>query len=69
MDASVDPDRCEWDVVVIGGGPPGENVADYATVESGLSAVIVSATGGGLMSCNVRVSIRCPTQRYAGATA
>ena len=41
MDASVDPDRCEWDVVVVGGGPPGENVADYATVESGLSAVIV----------------------------
>ena len=40
-DASVDPDRNEWDVVVIGGGPPGENVAQYATQGTGLSAVIV----------------------------
>jgi len=37
----VDPDRSEWDVVVIGGGPPGENVAAYAIAESGMSAVIV----------------------------
>ncbi|MHA3702764.1 dihydrolipoyl dehydrogenase family protein [Jatrophihabitans sp. YIM 134969] len=40
-DASVDPDRSEWDVVVVGAGPPGENAAQYATQYSGLSAVMV----------------------------
>lgn len=39
--AALDPDRSEWDVVVIGGAPPGENVAQYATQFSGLEAVIV----------------------------
>ena len=41
MTASVDPDRSQWDVVVIGGAPPGENVAQYATQFSGLDAVII----------------------------
>jgi dihydrolipoamide dehydrogenase len=43
VDAAVDPDRQEWDVIVVGGGPPGENVAQYATQFSGLRAVIVES--------------------------
>jgi pyruvate/2-oxoglutarate dehydrogenase complex dihydrolipoamide dehydrogenase (E3) component len=41
--AALDPDRTEWDVIVIGGAPPGENAAQYATQFSGLEAVIVEA--------------------------
>ncbi len=43
MAAAVDPDRREWDVIVIGGGAAGENAAQYATQFSGLQAVIVEA--------------------------
>ena len=41
MSASVDPDRSEWDVIVLGGAAAGENAAQYATQFSGLDAVIV----------------------------
>jgi pyruvate/2-oxoglutarate dehydrogenase complex dihydrolipoamide dehydrogenase (E3) component len=41
MSASVDPDRTEWDVIVLGGAAAGENAAHYATQFSGLEAVIV----------------------------
>jgi len=35
--------RTNWDVIVIGGGPAGENAAQYATQFSGLSAAMVEA--------------------------
>ncbi|MDQ1720851.1 MAG: hypothetical protein QOI26_585, partial [Pseudonocardiales bacterium] len=41
MTAAVDPDRQQWDVIVVGGGAAGENAAQYATQFSGLRAVIV----------------------------
>ncbi len=36
-----DPDRSEWDVIVLGGAAAGENAAQYATQFSGLESVIV----------------------------
>ncbi len=43
MTASVDPDRSEWDVIVLGGAAAGENAAQYASQFSGLDAVLVEA--------------------------
>ena len=41
MSASVNPDRSEWDVIVIGAAAAGENAAQYSTQFSGLDAVMV----------------------------
>ncbi|MGW7265964.1 dihydrolipoyl dehydrogenase family protein [Streptomyces sp. NPDC054842] len=41
MAATVDPDRSEWDVIVLGGAAAGENAAQYAGQFSGLSSVLV----------------------------
>ncbi len=41
MTAAVDPDRSEWDVIVLGGAAAGENAAQYASQFSGLSSVLV----------------------------
>jgi dihydrolipoamide dehydrogenase len=43
MAASVDPERSEWDVIVVGGAAAGENAAQYAARFSGLDAVLVEA--------------------------
>jgi dihydrolipoamide dehydrogenase len=43
MAASVDPDRTEWDVIVLGGAAAGENAALYASQFSGLDSVLVEA--------------------------
>ncbi|MFD0508895.1 FAD-dependent oxidoreductase [Streptomyces chiangmaiensis] len=41
MTATVDPDRSEWDVIVLGAAAAGENAALYASQFSGLSSVLV----------------------------
>ncbi|MGV9994869.1 dihydrolipoyl dehydrogenase family protein [Streptomyces sp. NPDC003374] len=41
MTASVNPDRSEWDVIVLGGAAAGENAAQYAGQFSGLTTVLV----------------------------
>ncbi|MCZ4602415.1 NAD(P)/FAD-dependent oxidoreductase [Streptomyces sp. Lzd4kr] len=43
MAATIDPDRDEWDVIVLGGAAAGENAAQYASQFSGLSSVIVES--------------------------
>src|SRR6201747_1003833 len=42
-DTAAEPATDTWDVIVIGGGPPGENAAQYATQGSDRTAVIVEA--------------------------
>src|SRR3954452_4825591 len=48
MTATVDPDRSEWDVIVLGGAAAGENAAKYESQFSALSSVLVenSLLGG-----------------------
>src|SRR5918999_3881231 len=41
--AALDPDRTEWDVIVLGGAAAGENAAQYAAQFSGLDSVLVEA--------------------------
>ncbi|MGQ4426306.1 FAD-dependent oxidoreductase, partial [Streptomyces violaceoruber] len=43
MAATLDPDRSEWDVIVLGGAAAGENAAQYASQFSDLSSVIVES--------------------------
>jgi pyruvate/2-oxoglutarate dehydrogenase complex dihydrolipoamide dehydrogenase (E3) component len=65
--------RSEWDVVVVGGAPPGENVAQYATQFSGLDAVIVEeALVGGECSywaCMPSKALLRPVELFAEAAA
>jgi pyruvate/2-oxoglutarate dehydrogenase complex dihydrolipoamide dehydrogenase (E3) component len=62
-----------WDVIVLGGGPPGENVAQYAIQGSARSAVIVEAerVGGecSYWACMPSKALLRPVEVLAGARA
>jgi pyruvate/2-oxoglutarate dehydrogenase complex dihydrolipoamide dehydrogenase (E3) component len=62
-----------WDVIVIGGGPPGENAAQYAIQGSSRSAVIVEAqlVGGecSYWACMPSKALLRPVEVLAGARA
>jgi pyruvate/2-oxoglutarate dehydrogenase complex dihydrolipoamide dehydrogenase (E3) component len=65
--------RDSWDVVVIGGGPPGENVAQYAIQGSERTAVIVEAelVGGecSYWACMPSKALLRPVELAAAARA
>jgi pyruvate/2-oxoglutarate dehydrogenase complex dihydrolipoamide dehydrogenase (E3) component len=62
-----------WDVIVVGGGPPGENVAQYAIQGSDRTAVIVEAelVGGecSYWACMPSKALLRPVEVLAGARA
>jgi pyruvate/2-oxoglutarate dehydrogenase complex dihydrolipoamide dehydrogenase (E3) component len=71
-DAAANPVET-WDVVVIGGGPPGENAAQYAIQGSDRTAVIVEAelVGGecSYWACMPSKALLRPVEVVAGARA